>query len=251
MIDHRQVMVGDAQDAAGLFARAVCDAVGESVKSVILHGSLADGGFRPGRSDIDLLVVVDRSLTDAEAGGVERLVRDAGVGSASGIDLHVVTAAVAAAPGREPALELHVGRYGQGEVEVERAVGGYPDLLAELSMARDGGRALAGAAPLDVLAPVPAEWVVDRGRHWLEVWRSLTDDTEHAAFMVLTACRIWQFAVERVHGSKAQAARWALERRPALTAVHQALLQHEQGTATVIDEAGIAELLDLVLRETG
>ncbi|MFF5228848.1 aminoglycoside adenylyltransferase domain-containing protein [Dactylosporangium sp. NPDC000521] len=244
-------MIGDAQDAAGVVARAICDAVGESVRSVMLHGSLAAGGFQPGRSDIDLLVVVEDQLTEAEADAVVRVVGRAGLSGAGGIDLHMVTAAVAAAPGREPALELHVGRYGQEALEVERRVAAYPDLLAELSMARAGGRALAGAAPHDALAPVPAEWVVDRGRHWLVAWQSLTGDTAHAAFMVLTACRIWHFAVERAHCSKAQAARWALDRRPRLTAVHQALRQHEQGTATVIDEAAIAEMLGLVLRETG
>jgi hypothetical protein len=47
-------------------------------RGVVLHGSLALGGYLPGRSDIDLLVVVDDRLTPiqvpslAEAGGQER-----------------------------------------------------------------------------------------------------------------------------------------------------------------------------------
>ena len=241
-----------AISAAERLARSITDTVGAAVRSVILHGSLSAGGFRPGRSDLDVLAVVDGGLTDAQAAALERVVRQADAGSAAGIDLHVVTSEVAGAPTRAPALELHVGRYDRTSVEfeVERRVAACPDLLAELSMARADGRALSGPAPHEVIAHVPADWVVDRGRRWLLTWRSLTGDAENAAFMVLTACRIWRFAVENVHCSKAQAAEWALARRPRLTAIRQALRQYEHDATSVVDEHGIAELLDCVLDET-
>jgi hypothetical protein len=114
-------------------------------------------------------------------------------------------------------------------------------------MARADGRALQGAAPHEVIAPVPVDWIVDRGRHWLLNWRSLTGDAENAAFMVLTACRIWRFALESVHCSKAQAAQWALDRDPSLTAVRQAIRQYKRASADMIDEQGIVDLLDTVL----
>ncbi|RSM47516.1 hypothetical protein DMB66_48105 [Actinoplanes sp. ATCC 53533] len=241
-----------ALPAAELFAGSFADIVGAAVRSVILHGSLSAGGFRAGRSDIDVLAVIDGGLTDARVAAVERLVRRADIGDAAGLDLHVVTAEVAGAPSRAPALELHIGRSDRSsiELEVERRVAASPDLPAELSMARADGRALRGAAPREVIAPVPADWIVDRGRHWLLTWRSLTDDAESAVFMVLTACRIWRFAVEHVHCGKAQAAEWALGRDPSLTVVRQAAQQHEHGRAGVIAEQDIADLLDTVLRET-
>ena len=117
-------------------------------------------------------------------------------------------------------------------------------------MARAGGRALSGAAPRETIASVPADWIVDRGRYWLETWRSLTDDAENATFMVLTACRIYRFAIEHVHCSKAQAARWALGRNPSLTAVREAVHQYEHDRAGMVDEQHIADLLDTVLEET-
>lgn len=158
----------------------------------------------------------------------------------------------AGAPTRAPALELHIGRYDRPSVEceVERRVAASPDLPAELSMARADGRALRGAVPRAVIAPVPADWIVDRGRHWLLTWRSLTDDAENAVFMVLTACRIWRFAVENAHCAKAQAAAWALGRDPTLAAVRQAAQQYEHGRARVVAEQDIVDLLDTVLRET-
>lgn len=242
-------MTGPALTAAERLAGVL----GDTVRSVILHGSLAAGGFRPGRSDIDLLVVVGRSLTDAQAGALEQLVRQADLGDAAGFDLHVVTAEVAASPTPAPALELQVGRYdgSSAEFEVERRVDAAPDLLAELSMAREQGRALAGAEPHEVIAPVPAAWIVERGRHWLRTWQSLTHDTENAAFMVLTACRIWRYAVEQAHSSKEQAALWALGRDPSLAVVRQAMRQYLEGRAVPVDEQGLAALLELVLRESG
>ena len=237
-----------ALTAAERLAGLVADTV--AARSVILHGSLSGGDFRPGRSDIDLLAVTDGSLSDAGATALESLVRAADTGSATGVDLHVVTARAAAAPSRTPPLELHVGRYGDAPVEVERGVAASPDLPAELSTARAAGRTLTGAAPDEVLGPVPPEWIVDRGRHWLTTWRTLTDDTQNAAFMVLTTCRIWRFAVEREHCGKAEAARWALERDPSLSVVRQAVQRYDGDPAAVVGADGIAALIDTVLDET-
>ena len=74
---------------------------------------------------------------------------------------------------------------------------------------RADGRSLVGPQPAAVVGAMPDEWVVAYGDEALERWQH-TDDAEHAALMVLTACRIWRFAVEGVHCSKTEAARWAL-----------------------------------------
>ncbi|WP_330186063.1 nucleotidyltransferase domain-containing protein [Dactylosporangium sp. AC04546] len=265
--------------AADRLARAVPGLVEAPVLAVILHGSLATGDFLPGRSDLDLLVVVDvqdpgdRLATDAapldalvrdaghgdrevrggrlaaaEAAALEALVRDADTGGASGIDLHVVAADVAGAPGPATALELHVGRYPSG-VEVTVAAPADADLVAELSVARATGRSLLGAAPAEVLGPVPAAWVRDRGRYWLDRWRGLTDDDESAAHMVLTACRIWRFGVEGVHCGKLPAAAWAADRAPRLAAIPQAVRRYRDDPATPIAPPAIAAVLDAAARE--
>jgi hypothetical protein len=93
--------------------------------------------------------------------------------------------------------------------------------------------------------------VVDRGRYRVRTWRSLIGDAEHAAFMVLTACRMWRFAVENRHSSKTEAAAWALRRNPDLVAVRQAVRRYAGNADRPVDERGIADLLDLVSRELG
>ena len=243
---------GSALAAAKRLADFLADIVDAAVRSVILHGSLAAGGFRPGRSDIDVLAVVDGGLAEAQVEAIEGWVRRAEIGGAAGVDLHVVTTEAAGTPARAVPVELYLGRHDQSGIGLEavRHVSADPDLPAELSMARADGRVLKGARPREVIAPVPVDWITDRGRYWLARWRSLTDDTENAAFMVLTTCRIWRFAMENVHCSKAQAAEWALARNPSLTVVRQAVQQHEQDPASLIDQRAIADLLDTVLHET-
>jgi hypothetical protein len=65
--------------------------------------------------------------------------------------------------------------------------------------------------------------------------------------MVLTACRIWRFAIENVHCSKAEAAEWALGRDPSLAAVRHAV--QEERTSTIAEQ-DVADLLGTVLRDT-
>ena len=189
------------------------------VRSVILHGSLATGDFVPGVSDIDLLIVVDEPLSRADCDALVAVVRAADPAPAAGIDLHVVLSAVAAAPGRTPALELLVGRHAGDQLEVEMAVAADADLPAKLSMARAGGRALAGAAPAAVLGAVDPAAIHERSAFWLRHWLLRTDDVRHGVFMVVTACRMWHFRFEGMHASKSAAGAWALRRDLSLVAV--------------------------------
>jgi hypothetical protein len=229
-------------------AAAVAAAVGGRLRSLILHGSLAAGGFVPGRSDVDLLLVLDGPLPPGH--GLEAVVEACDPAPAGGVDLHVVTAEAVAVAVAEPPLELHVGRYGAAPLEVTRRVPGDPDLPAELSMARADGRALFGAAPADVIAPVPAALVAARGRHWLRTWLSLTGDDEHAAHMALTACRIWRFAADGRHVPKPEAAAWVLARAPELVAVRQALHRYATDPAAPVDEDALRRLLEAALLGT-
>jgi hypothetical protein len=193
--------------------------------SAILHGSLTNHDFRPGTSDLDLLLVVESGLSSGQADGLVDAVRAADLGQAGGIDLLIVTRQAAEQPGDHPARELTVGRWpGSGEeLEVEGPDDQVPDVWPELSEARANGRSLLGPAPRDVIGEVPADRVRANGTGWLETWLTRTDDDKNAVLMVLTACRIWGFGLTGEHLSKTEAGRWALERDPSLVGVELAL----------------------------
>lgn len=235
--------------AARNLATACVAAIRVPVRSVVLYGSLTMDDFVPATSDIDLVVIVDAPLTHEEIDALVSVVATAEATPAAGIDLHVVTADVAAAPPRQPPMELHVGRYPDSGLEVEAKVECAPDLLAELSVARATGRGLCGTAPDKAIGAVDPGWIHARSEYWLDRWLTLVDDVAHAAFMVLTACRVWRFHVEGVHGSKAAAARWALARDGSLVAVRQALRQRTVDATTPIDRDGIRAVLETVRNE--
>jgi predicted nucleotidyltransferase len=246
----RRLSVSPARDKALAFARravVICHReLGGTVASIILHGSLAFDDYRPGRSDIDLLVVVERPLDDGET---ERLVSatTAGWAGAPGpLDLRVVTRAVAASPTEAPPMELYARLYPRAGPVVERRHPGERDLLVELSVCRAHGRSLAGASPAAAVGRVPRSWVLRAGDALLEGWQSLTDDAAHAELMALTACRVWRFCEEGVHCSKSAAGEWALARDHTLTAVRQALTQRNTDPTQPVDPAEIARLLATV-----
>ena len=237
-----------ATELAQEIAYSCAELFGDRLVAVILHGSLVLGDYSPASSDVDLLAIVERSLTDDELAALVELVL-ARRGEAAGIDLRVVTRAVAGKPTESPAMELYVGVHNDHEPEQLRRIDGERDLVAELSMVRADGRSLVGPDPTAVVAAMPVEWVIAYGDQVLERWQQLTDDAEHAALMVLTACRIWRFAVEGVHCSKTEAARWALLQDPVLPAVEAALRRRIGDTNGQIAPADIAALLARVRAE--
>ena len=225
---------------------AVCERVlGETVRSVILHGSLALGDYVPGRSDIDLLAIVAHPLAEAHTAELTRALIAEQANTSHRVDLRVVTAAVAAAPTEAPPMELYAGLRPSDPPELVARHPGEPDLAIELSVCRERGRALRGAAPADLIGEVPDSAVLRTGDAQLARWQELTDDAPHAVLMVLTACRIWRFAETRSHCSKSEAGVWALARDPALQAVRSALAQRRGGSAPIAPD-DIRRLLAVV-----
>lgn len=208
---------------------------------MILQGSLALDDYVPGHSDIDLLVIVDRPLDPTARRALTRALIAEQPEAPARVDLRVVTRQVAAAPPELPPMELYVRLDPGAPPEIVARDPGEPDLIVELSLCRERGRELYGAAPREVIGAVPACWVLRVGDAQLARWQALTDDARHAALMVLTACRVWHFGERRMHCSKTVAARWALERDPSLHAIRDALGQRS-GVDTPIEPAEIARL---------
>jgi hypothetical protein len=220
---------GSARDAAHALALAdrlaeTClQRLAESLTSVILHGSLTLGDYRSDRSDIDLLAIVARSLSDSELESLTHAVAAEQANTRCRVDLRVVTETIAASPVQAPPLELYVRLRPRRSPEVVARELEEPDLLVELSICRDHGRTLRGASPRQAIGPVPHQWVVRASDAQFARWESFTDDAPYAELMVLTACRIWRFSEERTHCSKSEAGLWALARDPSLQAVRDAL----------------------------
>jgi aminoglycoside adenylyltransferase-like protein/nucleotidyltransferase-like protein len=235
-------VIDDALRFAERLTAVTTRALGESVASVILQGSLVLDDYVPGRSDVDLLVIVDGSLDSATMDGLTHAVVAEQPSAPAPADLRVVTREVAARPPEPPPMELYVRLDRSAEPDIVSRDRGESDLIVELALSRERGRALYGAAPREVIGEVPTSSVVRVGDAQLARWQALTDDARHAALMVLTACRVWHLSESGRHCSKTAAARWALERDPSLDAIRAALRQRS-GVNAPIEPADIARVL--------
>jgi hypothetical protein len=238
-------------EAAARFAQALagaCAAVlGEAVAGVILHGSLALGDYVPGRSDVDLLVVVDDPLGDARFDALTQAMASRRPEAPGPVDLRLVTRQVAASPTPAPPMDAYLRLTPTCGVRVEeRRHPAERDLAVELSVCRAHGRSLLGAAPAELIGEVPDRWVVAAGDAQLADWQAIGDDPPYAELTVLTACRVWRFAEEGRHCSKAAAAEWALRRDPSLQVVRDALHQRHCDPIGRIDPPQVQRLLALV-----
>ena len=163
-------------------ARACAKALGKTVTGVILHGSLTLGDYVPGRSDLDLLVVIDDPLSDARLAALTEAMASRQAEAPGPVDLRLVTRQVAASPTPAPPLEAYLRLTPSSGVRVEeRRHPAERDLAVELSVCRAHGRSLLGAAPAELLGEVPDRWVVAAGDAQLAAWQAIGDDPPYAS----------------------------------------------------------------------
>jgi aminoglycoside adenylyltransferase-like protein/nucleotidyltransferase-like protein len=237
----------EALDLADALAKASSRALGDALAGVILHGSLTLGDYLPGRSDIDLLAVVNAPITDVQVATLARAVEQQRPRAPIRVDLRMVTRKAVGTPTRLPPMEAHVTIKRSGpRVHIDGQHRGERDLVVEFSVCRAHGRSLLGAPPSELIGELPDEWILEVGDAQLADWQAIGDDPPYAQLTVLTACRSWRFAEERQHSSKDAAGNWALSRDPTLQVIRDALHQRRSDPTHPIDAAQVHDLLTLV-----
>lgn len=200
------------------------DVLRGSIVGIYLHGSGVLGGLHR-TSDLDILVVTDRSTTEAERRAlVQRLLDVSGRRARSGptraVELNVVVTSEMRPWRHPPWIEFLYGewerdQYEAGFVPAPRI---HVDFAPLIVTARDRGVAISGPPPGDVLAPVPAS---DLARSIVEglpfLLGELVTDTRN---VVLALARGWFTLATGEIASKDVAAAWAADRLPE----HRALL---------------------------
>lgn len=208
--------------AADAVVRAVLGELGAGA-GVYLHGSAALGGWLPGQSDVDLLVVVEAEPPADRLEAFAKAVCDA---PGSPVELSVVTAGLVRSPEPPWPFLLHVNRSPDAVRVVFGAEHrGDPDLLMHCAVTRAAGVALCGPPAAEVFGDAPRDVV----RRYLieELEWGLREASEH--YVVLNACRALAYDQEGWFLSKQDGATWARYRlgahEPLIT---QVLLERQQ-----------------------
>jgi Domain of unknown function (DUF4111) len=229
--------VGEGPGVLGAYPAAVTagltSVVGPALVGVYLHGSAALGGWSAERSDIDLLGVVARPLERRAKREISARLNHPSLTcpAPAGLELSLVTAAVAADPPRRPPFELHVDTGPSPQTHLGGPAAADPDLLLHFAVCRRAGVAVAGPDPLQVFAEPPRAWLLERAAAELR-WA-----VRHGnfAYRVLNACRAWRYLEDDVLGSKVDGGRWARLR----------LVDTEDPGAGALVDAAVAAQLDL------
>jgi hypothetical protein len=232
VVDGGSVPVLDAYPAA--VTAGLTRVLGLALVGVYLHGSGALGGWSAERSDVDLLGVVARPLERRAKRVISARLNHPSLTcpAPAGLELSLVTAAVAADPPRRPPFELHVNTGPSPHTHLGGPAATDPDLLLHFAVCRRAGVAVAGPDPVEVFAEPPRAWLLERATAELR-WA-----VRHGtfAYRVLTACRAWRYLEDDVLGAKAESGRWA---RLRLAEGSEEVLP---GAAALVDAAVAAQL---------
>ena len=224
-----------SEDAARSFAfevaRATRELLGDGLYGAYLGGSLAFGDFVSDRSDVDVALIAERSLTVEEKESlVDALKPLADRCPTRGLELVVYSRAEAAASSWPPRFEvnLNAGPRMPFSVSFDPSVEPAHWFALDLAMLRDRGVPLAGPPPGEAFGGIPRERLLEAlvdSFAWHESNEAGSPST------VLNACRAWRFAEEGIWSSKAEAAAWVQSRHGQAAVIDAAIEARRAGEA--------------------
>ena len=178
-----------------------------------MTGSTSTGGFHPGASDLDLVMVVDAPLDGDGLGELQAVLLDLGrPPTAGGLDLELFTRAGLRRPDRDLGWHAWIRWYRSSEPRLQSGSElRSSDWAPGLALARRCAIPLMGPGPREVFGPIPRALVRAASLRELPGWEH---PEPHWSIPggVLTACRAWWCWAEAGLGSKIDAGRWALPR---------------------------------------
>ncbi len=221
--------LGEVLSFARHIAEAMWEILGDNVVAVYLHGSAATGDFVINKSDLDLLTIVNTSLTTEEKELLRKwFIEHSPPSYLAGIDCELLTRMVAATPSRLPEWDTIIRvqhHHHQFDVRLVES-DGYS--LLELAVVRTRGYTLLGPIPTVLIADPPKVWLLQACITELEQWVSY-DVIHDRSSAVLTACRAWLYFSTGLLGTKSEAGAWARTQSPDKALLINTALAQRQG----------------------
>lgn len=217
---------------------------GQNLLGVYLHGSLAMGCFNPRKSDIDLMLVVDKEPSDEEKlAFMQQVAAMNEEAPAKGLELSIVTRG-AVKPFVYPTpfvlhfSPMHLGWFRQDPGGyITNMKGDDPDLAAHCTVLLRRGIVLWGAPIPEVFGEVPKAAYLDSIRQ--DVAGAQEDILTDPIYMTLNLCRVLAYAREGLVLSKQEGGQWGLANLPHehCPILRQALDCYANDRSMQIDEA--------------
>ena len=228
----------------------------DNLVGVYLHGSLAMECFNPQKSDIDLIIVVDRPLSDpVKKAYMEMTVGHNALGPAKGIEMSIVLREVCKPFVYPTPYELHFSaghlnwyRDDPGDY-IRRMNGTDKDLAAHFTIINKRDRCLYGAPTEDVFGEVPGGDYMDS--IWYDVEGAAEEITKYPMYLTLNLARVLAYKKEGLVLSKKEGGDWALEHLPAeyRPLIADAVREYSGSADIVYDDVLARRYADYVIRK--
>jgi hypothetical protein len=184
--------------------------LGRQLVGVYAVNSVARGNYLPGRSDLDVAIVVAASIDDATKHRLAHAMRHRRLPCpAPRLELVVYRREVVSAPGAAPAFELNLntGPAIEDHFSTDPADEPIHWFVLDLAAAAEVALALSGPPADGVFGAVPRAVALDALRA-SRAWHARHDAA--APNRVLNDCRAWLFVEEDRWSTKAEAGAWAI-----------------------------------------
>jgi hypothetical protein len=238
--------VPEARETLGQLTRAVEGHLGSNLLGLYLFGSLAAGGFYPGKSDLDLIAIVEAAIDEGEQLEALRGLHDAFVSKRPAwverIEVAYVSREVLQTFGGRPSGTIAVISPGE-PLHIRDA--GFEATLNWESACNDG-ETLLGPPPLELGPLVTSEARRRAVEHLLAEWKSRVREPSVAyvpaaqGYIVVTLCRALHTLATGEGATKESAAAWAAATFPEWATFIDASLASYRADVREAHEAVIA-----------
>ncbi len=191
----------------------------DNLVGVYLHGSLVMGCFNPQKSDIDLIIVVDKPISDPiRRAYLDMVVQFNALGPTKGIEMSIVLREVCKPFVYPTPYELH---FSAGYLNwykddpddyIRRMNGTDKDLAAHFTIISKRGKCLYGASIEDVFAEVTSGDYMDS--LWYDIEGAAEEITEYPMYLTLNLARVLAYKEEGLVLSKKEGGKWAIKTLP-------------------------------------
>jgi len=209
-------VIMDYQDLLDNFTVLCKTVIGNSLTGIYLHGSMAMGCFNPDKSDIDLIVVMENSITDEQKLCLmEEIVELNERAPAKGLEISFVKRKYCNPFVYPTPFELHFSPahlqwfHDDPNGYVDKMNGTDKDLAAHFTIINRYGIRLYGDDIADVFGAVPRADYIDSV--WYDIENAAEDIMDDPIYVVLNLCRVLAYLKDDIILSKEKGGEWGLK----------------------------------------
>lgn len=238
------------------FVQRSRDILGDNLLGIYLHGSAAMGCFHYKISDIDLLIVIKKDISD----GIKRQYMDMVIelnkqAPAKGIELSMVRECVCNPFVYPTPFELHfsiahINWYQTSpEVYIKEMKGTDKDLAAHFTIIYHRGKTLYGKGIKEVFSEVRVADYFDS--IWNDIKGAKEEIANNPTYMILNLCRVLAYKKDHLILSKLEGGGWGLANIPKAytNLISDAWKAYQAGEAIQVDKLQAQEYAAYMLRQ--